>query len=87
MKDVYNKKFNEVFSEYFIALRKEKNYTRKEVAYFIHLNENTFLCYETGTRDVPISVFKRMCKFYNIDFYKTFIYLDQETTKRENEQV
>ena len=83
MKRNYDKIFNAVFSEYFTKVRHEKGLTRHDVAYYLHLNPNTFGGYEMGSRDVPISVMKDMCKFYGLDFLETFKYLDAETTKRE----
>lgn len=83
MKRNYDMIFNAVFSEYFTNLRHEKKLTRQDVAYFLHLNPNTLCGYEMGTRDVPLSILKDMCKFYGLDFLETFKYLDAETTKRE----
>lgn len=85
MKRVYDRYFNEVFSEYFIALRKEKRYTRTDVAKLLNYNLNTFTCYEKGTRDIPISVMRELCKFYGVDFYDTFRYICEESDRREKE--
>lgn len=84
MKRVFDKYFNEVFSEYFTNLRKETRYTRTEVAKHLRINLNTFSCYEKGTRDVPISVMRDMCSFYGIDFYDTFKQICDESIRREN---
>ena len=87
MKRRYDALFNDVFSEYFISLRKSKGLTKEKVGYYLHLPKATFSAYETGTRDCPLSVMKEMCEFYGVDFIETFKYLDEETTKRERKKV
>lgn len=84
MKRAFDQFFNDVFSEYFINLRKEKRYTRTEVAKRLHINLNTLTCYEKGSRDIPISVLKELCNFYGVDFYETFKYICEESSRREN---
>lgn len=83
MKHDYDRIFNEVFSEYFIDKRKERGLSRKYVSDRLLLPESTFTFYEKGKRDVPISVFKKMCAIYDLDFHVVFRQLDEETTKRE----
>jgi transcriptional regulator with XRE-family HTH domain len=83
----YDEIFNDVFSEYFVGLRKSKGLTKDKVAYYLHLPKSTFNSYETGTRDCPLSVMKAVCEFYGVDFIEAFKYLDDETTKRERKKI
>lgn len=83
MKQDYDKIFNDVFSEYFTKIRTDRGWSRKVVADKLGLPASTFTYYEKGLRDVPISVFKRMCLLYGLDFHKVFKQLDDECTKRE----
>lgn len=80
---LYDDKFKEVFSEYFTELRKQRKMSRQTLSDFMGLPLSTFTCYEMGLRDCPLSVFKRLCAFYGIDYVDTFKMLDKEATARE----
>lgn len=87
MKSVYDRIYTDAFVDFFTQQRKEKNWTRTYVAKMVNVNLNTFLCYENGTRDCPLSVFKKLCFLYSLDFYDTFKKLDQECEKRIRENA
>ena len=82
MKDNYDQIYNEVFKEYFTDLRKNKRYTRKYVSERIGIKQPTYTCYEQGLRTCPLSVFKKLCSLYNLDFLDTFRQLDEIVSKR-----
>lgn len=82
----YDNTFNIVFGEYFTGIRKSRGMTRRYVANYLQINEATLLAYEFGTRSCPLSVFKQLCQFYQLDYVQTFHELDIITTARENHQ-
>lgn len=82
MKKNYDKMYNKVFSEYFTKMRLQNKLSRQSVADKIGIKNPTYTCYERGTRDCPLSVFKNLCSFYNVDFIETIKKLDDEVTRR-----
>ena len=82
MKDNYDQVYNDVFKDYFTDLRKQKRYTRKHVAERIGVKQPTYTCYEQGLRTCPLSVLKKLCNLYEIDFIETFKFLDEEVSRR-----
>lgn len=82
MKRSYDKVYNELFSEFFKDLRLNNHYSMKYVSDKLDINYNTYVCYEKGTRGCPMSVFKNICTFYNVDFLTTIKQLDDEATRR-----
>lgn len=76
-------KESDVFvGEYFTHLRKDHLYTQAQLSDVLGLSRITYCCYEKGTRSLPLSLMKKLCTLYHMDFYKTFIYLDKELTKK-----
>ncbi len=47
-------------------IREEKQYSQKYIANLLNIKQNTYSQYETGVRQVPISVLINLAKFYNI---------------------
>lgn len=75
--DKYDDLYRKTFGDYFTYLRKSKGISRVFVAERIGVNQNTLVCYEKGTRDCPLSVMKKLCGFYGLDFVETFRELNE----------
>jgi len=72
MKRLYDEVYYEVLSEKFKKLRLESGRTISDVACFLNISMPGYYKYENGTREMPMSVFVDICRFYNIDYIKTF---------------
>lgn len=83
MKNVtlYDKTYTEVQSNFFAEQRKKSGRTLEDIAYFLRIKVNTYWTYEKGTRDMPMSVFIDLCRFYNLDYVKVFKDLNVLTEK------
>lgn len=68
--------------DYFKQKRTEHRYTQIQVCELLGLSQSTFCCYETGSRSMPVSIMKKLCILYHLDFHETFIYLDEELEKK-----
>lgn len=79
----YDKLFMKYLGEYFQELRQERRLTRKELSQFLKVNENTLFFYETGKRDMPLSLFKNLCLFFGKDYVETFNEIDKKASKNE----
>lgn len=53
-----------IFMKRLKELRNEFGYTQKEVAELLHVRQNTYSQYETGARELPISVLKQLAILY-----------------------
>jgi len=71
-----------VVGEFLVAQRNSRNYSQQNVADLMGISRNTYACYEYGTRSMPVSLFKKACMLYGVDFYDTFKKLDKESEKR-----
>lgn len=80
--DKYDEVYRKLFGEYFTDLRKSKGISRIFVAEKTGINMNTLACYEKGSRDCPLSVMKKLCAFYDLDFVETFRELNEICEKK-----
>lgn len=53
-------------------IRLAKNLKQSELAKQVGVNYRTISSYETGARDMPVSVAKKIGKVLNIDWWKLF---------------
>lgn len=77
-------------------LRSKKNVTIMEMAEEIHIDVNTLVQYENGTRKVPFEVLKKIAQYFNIDVnslihigineetHSTLISTDEKRVERYN---
>lgn len=77
-----NKKSDEFIGEYFTRLRIENRYTQEQISDILGINRSSYAKYEKGSRGLPFSVFKKLCKLYHLDFFETFKFLDKELEKK-----
>ena len=49
------------------GMRELSDYTAKEVAEKLHIEEETYLAYEQGQADIPVSVLYELSRLYEID--------------------
>lgn len=75
---IFDQCYNTVLSEYFIALRKERKRTLEDVAYFVGCNANSLYRYETGSREMPIDIFVKLCRFYGVDYEQAFTEINEK---------
>lgn len=68
-------------SQVMLALRKKTGRTYDDVAYLIDLNPVTFFNYESGSRKMPITVFRKLCVLYNVDMKETLKEINDLTLK------
>ena len=47
-------------------LREDNDYTQRQIAEYLHVKQNTYSQYETGNRELPISVLIRLATFYGV---------------------
>ncbi len=47
-------------------LREECELTQTEVANAIHISQRAYSHYETGTRDIPISILIKLARYYDV---------------------
>lgn len=47
-------------------LREDNDLTQRQLAEFLHVKQNTYSQYETGTHQLPIDVLIRLAEFYNV---------------------
>lgn len=47
-------------------LREDRDLTQQQIAEFLHVKQNTYSQYETGTHQLPIDVLICLAKFYNV---------------------
>ena len=47
-------------------LREDNDLTQQQVAEFLHIKQNTYSQYETGTRQLPVETLIRLAEFYNV---------------------
>lgn len=53
-------------------IRLAKNLNQSELAKQVGVNYRTISSYETGARDMPVSVAKKVGKVLNIDWWKLY---------------
>ena len=46
-------------------IREDKDITQKALADYLHIHQNTFSQYETGQRQLPISVLIKLATFFD----------------------
>ena len=46
-------------------LREDNDYRQKQIADYLHIKQNTYSQYETGKRELPISVLIQLARLYN----------------------
>lgn len=51
-------------------LRKENNLTQKDISKILEISQSLYSLYESGKKNIPISIFSKLAKKYNtsIDF-------------------
>ena len=51
-------------------LRKKKELTQKDISTFLEISPTLYSFYESGKKEIPISILSKLAKFYNtsIDF-------------------
>lgn len=47
-------------------LREENKYTQQEIANILDVKQNTYSQYETGQRQIPISMLIKLANFYDV---------------------
>ncbi len=47
-------------------LRMENGYTQKQIADYLHVNQNTYSQYETGAVNYPVDVLNKLADFYGV---------------------
>ena len=47
-------------------LREDSDLTQQQIAEFLHVKQNTYSQYETGTHQLPIDILIRLAEFYNV---------------------
>lgn len=66
---------NEYIGNYFGKLRESQNYTKRDIANILNMSEQTYFCYEKGTRSMPIDIMKRfVTQFVTKATSVTFLY-------------
>ena len=48
------------------ALRKEHNFTQRQVARYLYISQSVYSCYQRGQREIPLLVAKRLAYYYNV---------------------
>ncbi len=47
-------------------LREDRDITQREIAEMLNCRQNTYQQYESGKRQLPVEVLKKLCLFYNV---------------------
>ena len=47
-------------------LREDSDLTQQQIAEFLHVKQNTYSQYETGTHQLPVDILIRLAEFYNV---------------------
>ena len=63
----WDQEMNDDFGTKLKELRSKKNVTIMEMAEEIHIDVNTLVQYENGTRKVPLEVLKKIADYFNVD--------------------
>ena len=63
----WDQEMNDDFGTELKELRSKKNVTIMEMAEEIHIDVNTLVQYENGTRKVPLEVLKKIADYFNVD--------------------
>ena len=83
---LYDKNYGRAVADVFYEKMKTEDRTLEDVASAIHVKYHTLYRYLNGSRQIPIDVFQKMCKYLNLDFVETFILVNKiatETTIKE----
>ena len=95
----WDQEMNDDFGTELKELRSKKNVTIMEMAEEIHIDVNTLVQYENGTRKVPLEVLKKIAKYFNVDVnnlihvefneetHSTLISTDEKRVERYNRFV
>ena len=62
------KTFEESLAEKLKNLRKENNYTKKEIADYLEIDQNHLSNIENGKRNISIDMVEKLCNLYNCSF-------------------
>lgn len=54
-----------MYYENFKKLRRFNNKSQVEIANYLGVKQNTYSCYENGTRKAPIDVYVALARYYN----------------------
>lgn len=81
-KDRVIKQSNVFIGKYFTNLRIEHRYTQDQLCDILGIQRVTYSKYERGTRGLPLSLMKKLCTLYHLDFIQTFSMLDKELEKQ-----
>lgn len=68
------------------VIREERGYTQKQIADFLQTTRQYYNEYENGKREIPIRIYVKLSKFYNV----SIDYLagqDQRPTSKENDEM
>ena len=47
-------------------LREDSDIRQKDLAAYLHINQNTYSQYENGQRQLPIDVLIKLARYYNV---------------------
>ncbi len=47
-------------------LREERDLTQQQIADTLNCKQNTYQQYESGRRQIPLEILKKLCKFYGV---------------------
>lgn len=47
-------------------LREDQDITQKEIAKYLNVAQNTYSQYENGKRELPVSILKKLCQYYQV---------------------
>lgn len=68
-------------SEFLIEQRKISGRTLEEVGSVLGITTTSMYRYETGQREIPLNLFRRLCVFYGCDFVAVFTEISDKATE------
>lgn len=67
-------------------LREDHDLSQKDVATTLHCSQQAYSYYENGSRDLPISMLRKLCLFYGVSAdYILGLSDDPTPSKRKNQ--
>lgn len=81
-KGVIARAYASAISEFLAEQRWKPRRTFAEVAEIFGVGASTIYRYETGQREIPFDLFKRLCVLYGADFEESFREISKKATDR-----
>lgn len=84
---VIDRAYARAISEFLIEGRRKSRRTLEEVGQIVDVGTVTLHRYETGQREIPLNLFKKLCVLYGFNFEKTFREISQKATEYVVEEM